>query len=61
MSKPRTVTMTKKKATYFKMHENQVVENMLDAARAKNFDDIDDLMYDYGRFLERNPEAMSVL
>lgn len=52
--------MTKKQANYFAMHQAQVEKNAKDAARQGNFADVDDIMYDYGRFLERNPEALTV-
>lgn len=53
--------MTKKQANYFAMHEAQVSKNLKDAARRGDFADVDDLLYDYGRYLERNPEALSVV
>ena len=56
-----SVRPTKKEAMYFRAHEKRIEVNMIEAAKSKNFDDLEDLLYDYGRYLERNPEALSIL
>lgn len=52
--------MTKKQANYFAMHQSMVEKNAKESARRGDFADVEDIMWDYGRFLERNPEALTV-
>lgn len=52
--------MTKKQANYYIMHQAQTEKNLKESARRGDFADVEDIMWDYGRFLERNPEALTV-
>jgi hypothetical protein len=52
--------MTKTKANYFKQHEKTVVEDVLEAVKKKDFNEVREIFHEYGRFLERHEEALAV-
>lgn len=52
--------MTKTKAHYYRTHLKVVAADILEAARAKDFAEVEQQLTEFGRYLERHEEALAV-
>lgn len=53
--------MTKARQKFYRTHRETVVDDILESARQDDWEEVEDMFFNYGRFLERHPEALEVV